>query len=147
MKTVEEIALEVARDYLKFKLGDRKGFNVYDIDASDADELIAEIEQECAKSFMEFLAAVDAERWKAQLPVGFVDHGGIVYWHNKENKPPANDTQLFLSPTIPEGMALVPIEPTYDQCAAGHKAGRKLEGVAKLRASYKAMIQAAGVTK
>lgn len=135
--SLKEIALEVAKEtdeYLSTKIA--------------APESWREIrDQELCKRF---LAAVDAERGKAQLPVGFVDHGGIVYWHNKENKPPANDTQLFLSPTIPEGMALVPIEPTLDMGWAYLDAARESSPECEYVFShpgYRAMIKAAGVTK
>lgn len=149
MKTNHEIALKAAVDYLKFKLGDRKGFNVYDIDASDADELITEIEQECAKSFMDFLAAVDAERVKDAVGVlssdGFWPIGAGV-----DGKP------LFLSPTVPPGFALVPIDPSEEWITKvvrvnqpdldiGCRAWR--EEVESLEYWHKAITKAAGVTK
>jgi len=34
----------------------------------------------------------------AQRPVGFVDHGGAVYWYNPTNTPPPDTTELYLRP-------------------------------------------------
>ncbi len=159
MKTVEEIALEAAVDYLKFKLGDRKGFNVYDIDEYDADELIAEIEQECAKSFMDFLAAVDAERGKDAVCHLYRDmySGGKNGVLKVCRVTPSDDAfPVFLSPTIPLGFALVPIDPSEEWIAKvvrvnqpdldiGCRAWR--EEVESLEYWHKAITKAAGVTK
>ena len=128
MKTFEKLALEVARELSE------EGFS-----GTGTDYTLA--------FYPRFLAAVDAERGKAQLPVGFVDHGGIVYWHNKENKPPANDTQLFLSPTIPEGMALVPLIPTEEILDAMCDTSRAMPDDGDLVIQYNAILKAAGVTK
>ena len=157
MKTNHEIALKAAVDYLKFKLGDRKGFNVYDIDASDADELITEIEQECAKSFMDFLAAVDAERGKV---VGEVFNlpgtmGGFTTCAFRSVDVPTG-SKLFLSPTIPLGFALVPIDQSEEWITKvvrvnqpdldiGCRAWR--EEVESLEYWHKAITKSAGVTK
>jgi hypothetical protein len=32
----------------------------------------------------------------AGRPVGFVDHGGAVYWYNPTNTPPPDTTELYL---------------------------------------------------
>ena len=127
MKTVEEMALEVVKKYAGY---------------------LGHVNVECIPEFVaECVAAVDAERGKAQLPVGFVDHGGIVYWHNKGNKPPANDTQLFLSPTIPEGMVLVPLIPTEEILDAMCDTSRAMPDDGDLVIQYNAILKAAGVTK
>lgn len=170
---LKEIALEAAVDYLKFKLGDRKGFNVYDIDAYDADELIAEIEQECAKSFMDFLDAVDAERGKNA--VAWVDGFGDMHLRNS-TFPNAGWKPLFLSPTIPEGECGCKLVPDYDAIrdaeryrflrdeenwvdddpdfairpweTLGESSGKEFDSTIDSYMKHrKAMIQAAGVTK
>jgi len=158
MKTVEEIALEAAKDYLKLKLGNRAGFNVYDIDDEDADILIAEIEQECAKSFMEFLAAVDAERGKDAVGwmwqhedtgnTGVVDQWQIDNGWEEGNPRIHLISPVFLSPTIPEGMALVRSPITEEMHIAAIKALLRAPGINDLpQRMLDAMIQAAGVTK
>ena len=108
---IERIALEVAKDYLKLKLGDRKGLDIYDLDLDDEDlkPLISEIERECADSFMQFLTRIDAERGKEAVAKVLVhynygpDYKASVEWLTDCRLVP--DTPLFLSPTIPEGMA------------------------------------------
>lgn len=92
----------------------------------------------------EFLAAVDAERgkdavaWRNKLHT----HSG-GYFSFSERKPDCSSTEpLFLSPTIPEGMALVQIEPTEAMLLAA-----EMSEVRGYRDLYRAMIQAAGVTK
>lgn len=154
MKTNHEIALKAAVDYLKFKLGDRKGFNVYDIDASDADELITEIEQECAKSFMDFLAAVDAERGKDAVGYDAIFNAIAMSVRSKGGLSisvkafkDALGGEIFLSPTIPEGMALVPIEPTQEMCEQAYYEFNTEQKDFDAANLYRAMIQAAGVTK
>ena len=130
---IERIALEVAKDYLKLKLGDRKGLDIYDLDLDDEDlkPLISEIERECADSFMQFLARIDAERgkeavayalmWRTedgsealQFPVASsVDEAKRdITMYGKADRDAMRIAPLFLSPTIPEGYVLVPLEPT-----------------------------------
>ena len=146
MKTVEEIALEAAVDYLKFKLGDRKGFNVYDIDASDADELIAEIEKECVVSFMDFLARVDAERGKDAVAYRITTHDDRkILLSGPIDLPGHICDPLFLSPTIPPNMVLVPVEPTKEIRIAIWDA--LTEQRPSLDGVWEKLIQAAGVTK
>lgn len=53
------------------------------------------------------------------------------------------DRELIERLAIPEGMALVPIEPTEAMIEAGKWQIRALNG---LESAYKAMIAAAGVT-
>lgn len=57
------------------------------------------------------LPRIDAERWKeAACVVDFSKQGWRDFIESIRVLP--DGTPLFLSPTIPEGMALVPIEPT-----------------------------------
>ena len=110
---IERIALEVAKDYLKFKFGDRKGLDIYDLDLDDEDlkPLIAEIERECADSFMQFLTRIDAERSK-KAAAWFInvndecdpDHP-LYQQISKGFEGCLGTFPLFRSPTIPEGMA------------------------------------------
>ena len=36
-----------------------------------------------------------------QRPIGFVDHGGVAYWYNSTNTPPADTTELYAAPAQP----------------------------------------------
>ena len=99
MKTIEEIALEESN---KYDFGGR-------VDR--------------ALMMINFLARIDAERGKSAKA-----------WINERNgfvcKEKTRDyhVPLFLSPTIPEGMVLAPVEPTEAMKLAG------------LEASYNALL-------
>ena len=125
MKTVEEIALAVCE-----KIGP-----------------VAMCKDPLAFSEM-VVAAVDAERgkdataWMLDTPNGVIRLEGFIGESQKCNdlwKP------LFLSPTIPEGMAMVPKHPTPEIAKAFWDEYDKPN--VSFVATYSAMIQAAGVTK
>ena len=132
MKTNQEIALEVAK-------------------ALRQDDLVASLEL-CTR----FLAAVDAERGKDA--VGYDEIFNAI----AEAASPCGEGigvsvkafkraiggEIFLSPTIPPNMALVPIPSTSKMDWAGVDA----VGLDEFRATdaekcFNAMVQAAGVTK
>ena len=102
-KLIERIALEVARD-LVFP-----GFEIDDVMASAL-----------TKYASAFLARIDAERGKDAVAFRMIDGDEVEY--NGIDQFSCGRTggdPLFLSPTIPEGMALVPIEPTTAMIYAG----------------------------
>ena len=111
---IERLALEAAKEYLKFKLGNRKGFDIYDLDEETA-ELEKEIEQECADALSRFLAAYLAERG-AEAVAGYINSRAAQALREGMNcattitKHEAidDDVAIFLAPqpAIPEGYAL-----------------------------------------
>lgn len=122
MKTVEEIAREVA-----------KTFEVNAIQYLSDGEVAAYASK--------LIAAVDAERGKDAVAWMNI-HGAVSRLHEH-----SDDVPLFLSPTIPEGMALVPLIPTEEILDAMCDTSRALPDDGDLVIQYNAIIKAAGVTK
>ena len=107
---IERIALEVAKDLV---------FPGFEIDAVMSSAL--------TKYAGAFLARIDAERGKDAVawfvnsePVGRNPHYEQI---SKEYEGGIGTFPLFFSQTIPEGMALVPLEPTNAMKVAGDNAG------------------------
>lgn len=99
------------------------------------------------QELQEFIDAVDAERgkdavaWRNKLHT----HSG-GYFSFSERKPDCSSTEpLFLSPTIPPNMVLVPVEPTKEIRIAIWDA--LTEQRPSLDGVWEKLIQAAGLTK
>lgn len=125
MKTIEDIALEVGSKHPAF---DQYEFTTAELHA--------------------FLAAVDAERGKDAVAWMYEGLNGRITFYELGTPHPMISKPLFLSPTIPPNMALVPIPSTSKMDWAGVDA----VGLDEFRATdaekcFNAMIQAAGVTK
>ena len=104
---IERIALEVAKDLV---------FPGFEIDAVMSSAL--------TKYAGAFLARIDAERGKDAVAFRLTDGDDVEY--NGIDQFSCGRTggePLFLSPTILEGMALVPLEPTNAMKVAGDNAG------------------------
>lgn len=104
-------------------------------------EVRAEMRSEFSPSVESFIdayvdrliARIDAERGKEAVAWAlFSENGNIRIWTSapEEVRRLAEDqgmtlSPLFLSPTIPEGMALVPVEPTEEMLKAADDGDRE----------------------
>lgn len=90
---------------------------------------------------------IAAERWKDAAYFVIEDEDGDVEF-NKTNQFSGGRTggkPLFLSPTIPEGMALMPIEPTDEIFRAMQCSGWMPSNYAAMLAAGQRQIAAGGV--
>ena len=122
MKTIEELALEAAKELVPARM------------------FVGDFIQKFA---VQLIAAVDAERGKDAVAIYKYQPATLSYgvqW--LINTPLPNDTPLFLSPTLPEGTVLIRAEPTTEILDY-------FIGATNARGRFEAMIQAAqeGVTK
>ena len=142
---LKEIAIEVAK-----VVAIEINRNAIDKDAPMSQD---EFKLFCTELVARSVAAVDAERGKDAVGVLCIDHfRDCPSMENLEFQPmqtlPPGQYPLFLSPTIPPNMALVPIPSTSKMDWAGVDA----VGLDEFRATdaekcFNAMVQAAGVTK
>ena len=140
MKTIEQIALSVAQE-----------MDILWFEGKESEDGI--VKQEAIDFAQKFLAA-----WLAQQePVAWVSgHLRYAFERTERYVPIAvevslvnmgwkNQIPLFLAPppAIPEGMCLVPKEPTEEMCAEGCLKVGALYGNHGARSMYQAMIAAA----
>ena len=133
MKTVEEIALEISKEM---------GLEDDEANFEFAQRLIAAVDAERGK---------DAVGWMWQHEdtgnMGVIDQWQIDNGWEEGNPRIHIIGPVFLSPTIPEGMALVPLIPTEEILDAMCDTSRALPDDGDLVIQYNAIIKAAGVTK
>lgn len=108
-KLIERIALEVAQEA-----------EVLDADGECPKREGVDITEYVLDFTHRFLARIDAERGKEAACVVNVNGAGKMRISEcRTGVLPIGSTKLYLSPAIPEGMALVPIEPTTAMIYAG----------------------------
>ena len=101
-------------------------------------------------------AVIAADRALRGQPVAWIDKHELAMIPLWPDEPTVSaqpvseyDVPLYASPTIPEGYALVPIEPSDERCEAGLRAADPQDyGVCgagcDIRAAYKALIEFVG---